>query len=244
MTKEHGRYASVADMLDDMGENEMADELRKHADCHAEIAKQAKALLDANALVANLTQNLERHRKLVKKLTRKYEAEHKVVLGLLEVRDELKERILEFETLHSLQHKRMMQARAKWQAHTGKELTFPDLGDLIEWLCDRIDTITDGAEAVGITFDNDGNVVYRTINCQVWMQSEINRLESYNTELAEVSMNNGGYIFNLENLLHRALPVCLLAEEHCSDMHEGALAEALRTDIENVLCEEEPITGE
>ena len=51
----------------------------------------------------------------------------------------LDERVLEYSTLFELQHKRILQATEHWQKHTGKKQTWPDLGDLLEFLCDRID---------------------------------------------------------------------------------------------------------
>ncbi len=67
-------------------------------------------------------------------------SEHEPCVDCLQAHiDGLEERVLEYSTLFELQHKRILQATEHWQKHTGKKQTWPDLGDLLEFLCDRID---------------------------------------------------------------------------------------------------------
>lgn len=40
----------------------------------------------------------------------------------------------EYKALFDLQHTRMGEATKVWQKETGKHDTFPDLGDLLDWL--------------------------------------------------------------------------------------------------------------
>ena len=59
---------------------------------------------------------------------------------LTEARDEVRE----YSDLFNKQHERTTKADRLWRAaHPGKELTLPDLGDLIDWLIKRGDYVND-----------------------------------------------------------------------------------------------------
>ena len=49
----------------------------------------------------------------------------------------LKEVNQEYETLFELQRRRMLEATKLWQNETGRHNTYPDLGDLLQWLSAR-----------------------------------------------------------------------------------------------------------
>ncbi len=54
----------------------------------------------------------------------------------------LKEDNAELNQLFDLQHRRMGEATEKWHSAGNDRDVYPDLGDLLKWLCDTIDRLT------------------------------------------------------------------------------------------------------